>query len=190
MKAIKYLVVLLILLTITTGCGKQKKPDLTAESIKSIAELSTLDVYYHNVATGDKPKGTNIITSIGEVPRKYWIEYDGVVNIGTDMKEMEISIDGSKVIITMPKAKILSTNIISDMKIYSSDDNWFNKNKITADDQTVAVATAQTEMMTKAQNNKSLFEQANQRAETIITSYINQISKLSCKDYTVEFKYK
>lgn len=189
MKKIKFLVILLILLTITTGCNNQKKPTLTEEGIKSVAELSTLDVYYHNVAIGDKEKGKGI-TSIGEVDRKYWVEYDGVVNIGTDMKDVNIKIDGSKVLITMPKAKVLSANITSDMKIYSSDDNWFNKNKITADDQTVAVAKAQTEMITKTEQNNSLFEQANQRTESILTSYINQISELSGKKYTVEFKYK
>lgn len=189
MKKIKFLVVILLLLTITTGCEKQKKVELSVEGIKSIAELSTLDVYYHNVAVGDKTKGTGI-TSLGEIARKYWIEYDGVVSIGIDMDELEIEVDGSKVIITMPNAKILSTNISNEMKTYASDDSWFNKNKITAEDQTVAVAEAQSKMRTEVEKNESLFIQSRQRAESILTSYINQISKLSGKDYIVEFKYK
>ena len=189
MKTIKFLIVTLILLTITTGCQKKQNVELNVEGIKSIAELSTLNVYYHNVAPGNKEKGKGI-TSIGEVDRKYWIEYDGVASLGIDMSELEIEVDGSNVVITMPKAKILSTNISSEMKIYYSDDSWFNKNKITAEDQTVAVTTAQSKMRTELENNKSLFIQANQRAESLLTSYINQISELTEKTYTIEFKSK
>ncbi len=189
MKTSKFLILILFILTITTGCQKKQKVDLNIEGIKSIAELSTLNVYYHNVAVGDKSKGTGI-TSIGEVDRKYWIEYDGVVNIGIDMNELEIEVDGSKVLITLPKSKILSTNISNEMKVYASDDSWFNKNKITAEDQTVAVAEAQSKMRTEVEKNENLFLQANQRTESILTSYINQISEMSDKKYTIEFKYK
>ncbi len=189
MKTIKFLIITLALLTVTTGCGKQKEVDLNVEGIKSITELSTLTVYYHNVAVGDKAKGTGI-TSWGEAARKYWIEYDGEVNIGIDMDELEIEVEGSKVIITMPKAKVLSTNLSNEMKVYASDDNWFNKNKITAEDQTVAVAEAQSKMRTEVEKNESLFIQAEQRVQSILTSYIGQVSKLSGKEYVIEFKSK
>lgn len=164
------------------------KPELS--QIRSICELATLECYYHNVAKSTKTKGTGL-AHVGEKERKFWIEYTGVAKIGIDMSEVKMDIDGTSVEITIPDAKILDKEVktIDEDDYISTLDSWFNKNQITADEQTQAVNDAQNEMAAAVEKNKALLVSAQERAKTLIENYVTQLGEATGIEYQIIWKY-
>lgn len=182
------LIVVFSLSNILCGCQTQNEkkarlPELSQMS--SICNLATLDCYYHNVAKSIKPAATGI-THIGEKDRKFWIEYTGVVQLGIDASKLQMSIDGNQITIKIPKAQILRTSIdeINEDSFMFSSDGW-NKNEITASDQTAAISNAQTEMEKTAAQNVALLQKAQNRAKDLITNYIHQLGLVTGTEYTI-----
>ncbi len=164
------------------------KPELS--QIRSICELATLECYYHNVAKSTKTKGTGL-AHVGEKERKFWIEYTGVAKIGIDMSEVKMDIDGTSVEITIPGAKILDKEVktIDEDDYISTSDSWFNKNQITADEQTQAVNDAQNEMVAAVEKNKALLVSAQERAKTLMENYVTQLGEATGVEYQITWKY-
>lgn len=196
MKKIAIILLSALIICTFSGCSLKKektvnKPDIT--QIRSICNLATLECYYHNVAKGTKEAGTGI-THIGEVDRKYWIEYTGIAKIGIDMSEVDIKTEGNKVTVFIPNAKLLSIDIrdadLNENSYISSEDSHFNSNKITADDQTAAINKAQLEMAKSVKNNSALLLNAQNRAQELIKNYIVQIGTLSGTEYEIEWEYE
>lgn len=159
--------------------------------IKSICELATLKAYYHNVAKDTKDKSTGI-SGWGEKDREFWIEYEGHATIGIDMEKVSMVLKDEHITITMPHAKVLDTNISTsdeDMRIIESSDGFFNKNKITTEDRQTAVTEAQKDMKKAVENNKTLLQSAELRAQELIENYIIELGDISNIEYQIEWKY-
>lgn len=162
-----------------------KKPELS--QVRAICNLATLKTYYHNVAKLDKNKDW-----IFQKDRELWIEYTGIATIGIDMSNVEMSIDGDKVVVVLPKAKLLSIDIDEekineDSYFYSQDNALLFKNKITAEEQTDAINQAQNEMKNNVEENTQLLKMAQERAKDLIERYINQLGELSKVTYNIEW---
>ncbi|MCM1283554.1 MAG: DUF4230 domain-containing protein [Muribaculaceae bacterium] len=161
------------------------EPDLS--QIQSICKLATLECHYHNVAKLHKEKGTGL-SHIGEKDRTLWIEYTGVARIGIDMSKVKLSMDGADVHITIPGGEIIGeceVALIDQNSYISSDDSWFNKNPITAEEQTQAVDEAQENMKVSIENNTALLEQAQARAKKLIENYVDRIGALAGTEYNI-----
>lgn len=158
--------------------------------IRSICELATLECYYHNVAKSTKTKGTGL-AHVGEKERKFWIEYTGVAKIGIDMSDVNMKVDGTSVEITIPDAKILDKEVktIDADDYIATSDSWFNKNQITAEEQTQAVSDAQDEMVAAVEKNKALLVSAQERAKTLMENYITQLGQATGVEYQITWKY-
>lgn len=191
----KIAIFLISIMTMCTlcSCGQEKveaQPDVL--QIRNICELATLECYYHNVAKSTKTKGTGI-TAIGEKDREFWTEYTGVVKIGIDMSEVAMEVKDTEVKITLPEAKLLESHV--DESTYNaescifSEDGLINKNKITAEDQRAAITNAQLEMENQVINDKSLLLNAQNRAQTLIENYINQLGEMVGVEYTITWIY-
>lgn len=181
-------------LPMLSSCKAKEKKEypLELKQIQNICELSTLECYYHNVAKSQKSKGKGL-TSLGEVDRKFWIEYDGTVKIGIDFSKVHMQLKNDTVQITMPKPKLLHCSIneqtLNENSYISSKDGIFNKNKITVDDQTQAIKAAQENMKKQVMENQTLLLTAQKRAEKLISNYINQVGTMSEKTYQIKWKY-
>lgn len=194
MKKIVLLLTCVIFVTCFTGCSNKqvldKKPDVT--QIRSICNLATLECYYHNVAKSTKTTGSGI-AHWGETDRKFWIEYTGIAKIGIDMAQVDMKIEGDKITVTMPNAKLLSIDIsendLNEDSYIASEDNW-NKNKITAEDQTTAINDAQSKMAESVKSNTQLLLSAQTRAQELIENYINQLGELSGINYNIQWIYE
>ena len=160
-------------------------PDLT--QVKSICELATLKCYYHNVAKSTKEAGTGF-SHIGEKDRKFWIEYTGNVEISYKAELIKMQQDGNKIIITLPEPHIDCT---VDQDSWTEDsyvienDQWIQKNPITAEDQTKAISQSKEDMENDVRNNSTLLATAKMQAQTLIENYINQIGNVTDVDYEV-----
>lgn len=193
----KILSAILILSLLLCACGKandsNKKDDINPDlmQVRNICELATIECYYHNVAKGEKKAGKGI-THIGEKKRKFWIEYDAVAKIGIDMKDVYMEVkDDDTLVITIPKAKILGEIEIIDIDkddIIISGDSKYNKNKLTADDQTKAIDISQEEIRENIEQDSTYFVKAQERAQSLIKNYVDKINEASGKKYKIEWK--
>lgn len=194
MKKITVLILSLIMVGNLCGCAKSaetrviEEPDII--QIRSICNLATLECYYHNVAKGEKTAGTGIL-NIGEKDRTFWIEYTGVAKVGIDMSRVAMELKGEEITITLPKAELISVDVeelTEDSFVYSTD--GLNKNKITAEDQTLAFKTAQEEMMAEVSQNSSLLITAQNRAQELIYNYIDRLGEISGVAYRITWVYE
>jgi len=105
-----------------------------------------------------------------------------------------MEMDGNKIKVTMPHSKILrkgiSINADSlDKDHYYSDKEGLFVSDITFEDEKEAYSKANESMKKETKKNKILFVQADERAEELIKSYINNVGKINNKKYTVTFEY-
>ena len=171
------------------SCGKKEEPKV--EQVRAICELSTVKSYYNNVAKSVKESGKNW-WNVLEKDREFWIEYDGVAEIGIDMDKVTMEIKDDIVYVTMPKAELLNTRIVretfDDSCYITNSDSWWDRNKITTEDQQKAINKAQDEMCESVKANKILFERAERVAKETVENYFNKINKVAGSNYKVEWK--
>ncbi|SCW57782.1 Protein of unknown function [Ruminococcaceae bacterium YRB3002] len=162
--------------------------------IRSICELASMRVYFHNVAKAVKPAATGIM-GIGQSDRRFWVEYDGEATIGIDMSQVSMTMTDNVVTVRMPHARFLG-EINVDASSYSinsivvePEGMTLNPNKIEADDVTTSIREANIYAMSTIMNNRTIMIGAEHRTEALITNYIKQLSKMSGENYQVEFEY-
>ena len=192
-KITTFILVMALAVCAMCGCSTNKEnvkePDII--QIRNICNLATLECYYHNVAKSIKEPEAGI-THIGEKERTFWIEYTGKVRLGIDMSKVTMNIKGSDVEVTLPEAKVLSSSIDKktlDENSYISSENGWNKNSITATDQTKAIDEAQKGMEEEVKKNSSLLLSAQNRAKTLIENYIIQLGEASGIQYNIKWNY-
>lgn len=189
MKKIMSLCLAVIMVCAFCSCGNKEKPKI--EQVRAICELSTVKAYYNNVAKSTKEAGKNW-WNILEKDREFWIEYDGVAEIGVDMDQVTMKSDGDTIYVKMPKAELLNTRIVRetfDESCYiTNTDRWWDHNKITTEDQKAAINKAQTKMRESVQANKELFERAERIAKETIQNYFDKMNNVTGTKFKVEWK--
>ncbi len=179
------------LLLSVTGCGREEKPEVTAQiessQMKAICELAVMDCYYHNVAKYFEEDAEGIL--FWQRDKKFWIEYSGVVSIGFDTSLLQMEVDGSVVNITLPEAKILNTKV--DENSLSEESFYVDKSSaaVTAEDQTAAFADAQAKMIEMASSDTALFAEAERRVEILLGKYVDKIGEMLETEYSIVFHY-
>ena len=160
--------------------------------IRSMCQLATLECYFNNVAISNKEVGSGI-SHWGEKSRQFWVEYSAVATLGIDIGDVKTVVQGSTVTVYLPEATLLEKIRIDQTQyknapIVSDSDSKFNKNNVTAQDVTDAINESLKKLEEQVNNDKSLKNTAKDRAKSLIRNYIEKISKLSGKEYTVIFK--
>ena len=160
------------------------------DKVKMICELATLECRYHNVAKSVKEAGTGL-SHFGEKERIFWIEYTGIAEISFKIEDLKMRQDGTDITITLPEPQV-TCRVDSDSwtqdSYVISDDQWIQKNPITANDQVQAVNDAQIAMEEKIRNNSSLLNTAKLQAKDLIENYIAQIGEATGVTYTISWE--
>lgn len=187
----KYRLKILLSLFFIFSCVACKPKNIEAKievsDMKNIAELSTMECYYHTVAKYDKKIDNPWFKPWAKDMKRFWIEYSGVVTMGVDVSQVKIEIKGDNIEITIPEAEVLDVKIDAD----SLDKKLFYKDKesaeVTAEDERNAFATAQEYMKQEASHDKSLLSNAKQRAKDLLEGYVNGMGNITGKKYNVEW---
>lgn len=158
-------------------------------AVNKICELATLRCYYHDVAEYEKqPDGLFKYGLFQYGYKKFWIEYDGIVEIGIDVGQVQVNEpdENGVVKIYVPKAKILNINAdpesMSDMV---ADTGTFTE--ITASEKAGAFSEAQTTMRNNAENDSSILTQAHNNAKELLKQYVVNVGEQIGQQYTVEW---
>lgn len=191
MKKLFCLLAAAALLLTTASCGKYGEELLDIEpkvsQMKSICELATMECYYHNVAKF-KEEGTGFLFW-GEKGKHFWIEYSGVVTLGVDVSLVTMEIEGNKVTVTLPEAKVLGCKVDSDSLTEDSFIVAKTSGKIEAEDEIAAFDAAQSNLEETAANDKVLLASAQSRAQSLLEDYISNIGKAVGKQYSIQWVY-
>lgn len=185
--------VLVLTAAIYSG-GADKKTHETADiaSVDKICELATLKCYYHDVAEYEKQaEGLFKYRPFKYGYKKVWIEYDGTVDVGIDVSDVQINEPDRKGIVRIyvPDAKILSVSADKDtMSEPLVDKGIFTK--ITAEDKNKAFADAQATMQKNAEADAGMLAQAKNNAKELLEQYVINAGEQTGKTYKVEWLEK
>ena len=173
MKKIMNCVLAFALLLTMAGCSsrkkEEKKPEQTIEitEMREIAELATVDCYFHNVAKSDRELNPE------------WYEF---------WEKVEVS-DDNVVTITLPEAVVLDVIVSEDS--LTADSFYFDPNakKPSPEEQTEAFKQAQNEMKNTAEKNQALLANARSNAKELLKNYVKSIGEAVGVEYTIVWKY-
>ena len=193
--------ILLILLTLLLICGAvlaaflcglrqasqaaepQITGDLLASRLRSVQELVTVSYYYTNMGRFE-----NQVDFYGwKVPfttKSFIVSYDGVIKAGVDLEQLQVSIGGGEVTVTLPESRIISHEIPEDsLEVFDESDNLFNH--ITIEDYTAFTRDQKSAMEQRAVDG-GLLDRANQEARMAVDSLLRIMPGL--EEYTLTVK--
>ena len=168
------------------GCARQEQPDFSG--YKRIAELATIECPFHNVAEIYND-GTDIIFGINVGYKKAWFEYDGSVELGIDVSQVRIEgPDADNVVtVTMPEVRVLGIPQVDETSFSDVYADTGLLTRIETMDQSLALQTAQSEMVAVVENSPELLERARGRAETLLSQYVETVGQAIGQEYDVRF---
>lgn len=168
------------------GCEKQVQPDFSG--YKRIAELATVDCTFHNVAEIYND-GTDIIFGINVGYKKAWFEYDGSVRLGVDVSQVKIEGPDTNNVVTIvvPEAQVLGIPQVDETSFSDVYADTGLLTKIETMDQSLALQTAQSEMVTVVENNHELLGRAQKRAEALLGKYVMTAGQAVGQEYEIRF---
>ena len=157
--------------------------DLISQQLASIQELSTVEYFYTNMGRFE-----NQVDFYGwKVPfttKSFIVSYDGVIKAGVDLEQLQVSIGGGEVTVTLPESRIISHEIPEDsLEVFDESDNLFNH--ITIEDYTAFTRDQKSAMEQRAVDG-GLLDRANQEARTAVDSLLRIMPGL--EEYTLTVK--
>lgn len=185
-QAISFL--LAAVLCLAAGCGQKQAVDTepSVSQMRAICELAVMECYYHNVAKFQQ-EVDGILWMGGE--KNFWVEYSGVVEFGIDASYVEIEADGTRLTVTIPAGEVQDCRVDSSSLNKDSYIVAKNSKEITAEDEVYAFSQAQAMLEEQARNDQTLLLQAQQRAQTLLENYINNLGRAVGKQYTIDWVY-
>lgn len=171
------------------GCQSQAKADPDFSGIGDIAELASLECYYHNVVKYHKDAEGFLINLIGVGRKNLWFEYDGSVKLGFDVGKVSISEpDASGVVtVTIPQVEVLGhpdvdpdsiTDGIEDNGIFTS---------LTGSDRSQALTDAQNNLVEIVNQDDKVKLQAKERGKSLLEQYVKNVGESLGQTYTVKW---
>lgn len=183
-----YATLLLIGLSSTLiSCTTPQQPSAEPQlfQMKSIAELATMDVYFHNVAKFNEKDAAGIL--IWKKDKNFWIEYSGIVEIGIDASLLDVEVVEENVTIHIPEAKVLGSKV--EEATLTKDSFIVDKKSadISAEDEIQAFKEAQDNMVLEASQDQNLLASAQESAQKLLEEYISNIGEAVGKDYSIKW---
>lgn len=202
MKKIVILFLVFVMLTGCAACGVSGDEKETAETeteiktdmelqetqMKAICELAVMECYYHNVAKYFEEDAVKKWGGLVKEDKRFWIEYEGVVKLGIDVSQVGMTVDGTRVTVTMPEAEVLSCEVDSDSL---SEDSFIvdgDSASIDAEDEIKALDTAREQLEEKIANDRVLLASAKDRVKTLLKEYITNIGNAIGVNYTITWQ--
>lgn len=159
---------------------------LIKNRLEGAKELVTTKYYYTNVGSFENHQDF-YGWKVPFTTKKFILSYDGIINAGIDLEEMDVAVEGEKIILTLPSAKILSHEIDdSSLKVFDEQTSLFNTIKI--EDYT-SFAKGQKEQLEKDAIKKGLYKKTLEDAQKTLSDLLNLSKDIEGK-YQIEFRDK
>ncbi|WP_124058093.1 DUF4230 domain-containing protein [Vaginisenegalia massiliensis] len=157
--------------------------ELVKTKLEAVKELTTTKYSYSTVGSfQDQNQIKN--WKIPFTKKHFVVKYDGFINAGIDLDQVQYQIKGKEIRIHLPKAKVLAHELDEkSMTVFDEDNNLFNPIEV-ADYKTFSVK--QKEIVLKEAIDKGLLNQAQDQAKKTIQDFLKQDSQT--KDYKVIYQ--
>lgn len=171
-----------------TACGGEKTPDFS--NIGYIAELTTMECYYHN--TADLSHEGSWFFNHGY--KKSWIEYSGIVRLGIDVGKVSVSSKGKRgdssiYVIKVPQARVIGEPDVDEKSFSTPLEETGFLTDITANDKTRMYNEAQQSMLKVAESDENLLSQARVRAKNILEQFVRSMcEEIGETNVVIEFE--
>lgn len=179
--------VLILSTLVLTSCGVPEKPKdvLEVSQMRAIAELAVMECYYNNVAKFEEEDVSGFL--FWKKDKRFWIEYNGVVELGIDASNLKIEVNNTDVKIYLPAAKILDYEVdpksLTEEAFIVEDGSA----KVTAQDESIAFAEAEQNMIDTAMQDTSLMKSARDRVKMLLEGYVMNLGKHLNIEYKIEW---
>ena len=153
--------------------------EISGETIRSgmtdIGELATEEYWFTQVQTYDSSKSAQIFDLSFDLPltrNKFVYSYDGVIKAGVDFAAASVEVDNAlrRVTVTLPKARILSSEIDYDsFELYDEQKSIFNPLSVRD------VNKSNSELLRSAEKDaiaKGVLIRADENAETLVVNFL------------------
>lgn len=165
-------------------------PEISLSIIKSelqtIGELATVEYLFTDAAKfSDSKQFKN--WNIPGTEKSFILKWNGVIKAGIKLNDVDIQVDEKTmtVIVTLPKAEILSYQVFSDStEVLDEKNNIFNK--ITVDDKVKFDEKTEESMKKRAVEN-GLLDKANDQAKAVVDMFLRTYSVIN-ENYTIEYR--
>lgn len=194
MEKIKKILICLFIWLAFTGCEKNENntlSELNVSDMREIAELATVECYFHNVAKSEQILGKAWYEFWKDDHIKFWIEYDGVVKIGINADKLKIKVNDTKVKITLPETEVLSVTVNSESLDRNTSFYYDNTGgKPSVEDETKVFESAQENMKVAAVANSTLMINAKENAKELLENYVKAVGDALGVIYTIDWVEK
>ena len=167
----------------------KEKTEIDSNIIKnklvSVQELTTVKYNYTNMGQFEN-SNTFYGYKIPFTSKKFIISYDGSVNIGVNLADMDVTIDSNKIKIKLDHAKILSHEIYEDsLKIFDEQNSIFNPIRL---EDYNNFSKSQKKKIEDEIIEKGLLEKADEKTKKAIYDILNIDDLL--ENYSLEIEFK
>lgn len=172
-----------------SGCTAEAEAEPDFSGIKDVAELASLECYYHNVVKYHKD-ADGFLFGLGNIGEKnMWFEYDGIVRMGLDISKVSISQPDSNgvVTITIPEVEILGHPDIDTASMTDPIEANGLFTSLSASEKSDALAEAQKNLLEQASADDRSKAQAMERARSLLEQYAKNIGEALGQTYTVKW---
>lgn len=151
-------------------------------SAEMVGELTTLQCRYHNVSVHDKEGG---VLGIGK--QYVWFEYDVIVDVGIDIKQVKIEgpSDEGVIRIYLPPIEILGAK--PDMETIKKPVHDVALGADLTTDEEHKIINDGVEKLKNDAKTKEIITQAQENAKDVLERYVINVGKLVGEDYKVEW---
>ena len=187
-------IIILVIVVLLAILVPKRLPSIFRSSnytkVEKICNLATVEAYYHNVAIREISASSigKIFGNIGY--KKYWLEYDAIVQYGIDAKKVKIEKPNLKneVIVHIPEAEILGEPelVIEYIKDPVTDTGFLTS--VSGEDKTIAIENSIKELKANANKDNEQLQLARERAKKFFEKYIVNAGKEIGVDYKVIFE--
>lgn len=186
----KKVLLFLISAVLLSGCQRSDpKPqiELQEQEMRAICNLAVMKCYYHNVASYYEKDAEGVL--FWKKDKHFWIEYDGIVELGIDGTQLTMDVDGENVTITLPEAKVLTAPTVDSASL-TADSYYVDSTSapITQEDETTAFQMAQEALQEKAEKDSATLAQAEAHVKTVLQNYVKRVGEQLGKDYKLSFQ--
>lgn len=158
---------------------------IITSKIEGVKELTTLKYSYTNMAqfeNSNKFYGYDIPFT----EKKFIVAYDGEINFGVDLDDMDVSVRGKNIDINLPNSKVLSHEIYEDsLKVFDQKTSIFNPIKV---EDYNNFSKNQKKNIEKKAIDKGLLDEANKKCEKAIDEILHVDENL--KDFNIKINFK
>ncbi|WP_308533627.1 DUF4230 domain-containing protein [uncultured Peptoniphilus sp.] len=153
---------------------------LISNKILSAKELITIKYQYTNMGQFEN-QSYFYGWKVPFTRKRFIVTYDGTINAGVDLENLDIKIDGKNINIKVPKSKILAHEIDEkSIKVFDEENSIFNPIKI---DDYKDFSKDQKEKMEKDAIKKGLLKEADEKTKAAIEDLLNTYELL--KDFKI-----